>query len=156
MRLFIVLVAVIALTMPLASPAFSHCEIPCGIYDDEMRVAMIAEHITTIEKSMAQIEELSKKEPLNYNQIVRWVHNKEEHANELQHIVSQYFMTQRLKPADMKDKEAYTAYTQQLMQLHQMLYYAMKAKQTTDKSNVEKLRSLLDEFKTAYFGTHVH
>ena len=39
--------------------AFAHCEIPCGIYDDEMRIKMLAEHVTTIEKSMAQIQELS-------------------------------------------------------------------------------------------------
>ncbi len=31
-----------------ASYAAAHCEIPCGIYDDEMRINMIAEHITTI------------------------------------------------------------------------------------------------------------
>jgi nickel superoxide dismutase len=37
-----------------------------------------------------------------------------------------------------------------------MLVYAMKAKQTTDLSNVEKLRSLLKEFKTAYLGEHKH
>jgi len=156
MKLIIALVAVFALTMPLASPAFAHCEIPCGIYDDEMRIAMIAEHITTIEKSMSQIEELSKQETRDFNQIVRWVKNKEDHANELQHIVAQYFMTQRLKPADMEAKDAYTAYMQKLTLLHQMLYYTMKAKQTTDKSNVEKLRSLLSEFRTAYFGTHEH
>ena len=156
MRMIVCLVAVFALMMPLAAPAFAHCEIPCGIYDDEMRIASIAEHITTIEKSMNQIEELSKQEPLNYNQIVRWVQNKDDHASELQHIVSQYFMTQRLKPVGMVNKDAYAAYSQQLTLLHEMLYYSMKAKQTTDKENVEKLRSLLSEFKTAYFGKHEH
>jgi nickel superoxide dismutase len=36
--------------------------------------------------------------------------------------------------------------------LHQMLVYAMRAKQTTDLANVEKMRSLLQDFHTAYFG----
>ena len=40
------------------SYATAHCEIPCGIYDDEMRFGMMAEHITTIEKSIKQIIEL--------------------------------------------------------------------------------------------------
>ncbi len=35
--------------------AFAHCEIPCGIYDDEMRIKIINEHIVTVEKSMNQI-----------------------------------------------------------------------------------------------------
>jgi len=35
--------------------------------------------------------------------------------------------------------------------LLEMLVYSMKAKQTTDLSNVEKLKSLLAEFRTVYF-----
>ncbi len=156
MKRIVALVAIFALSLPLASPAFAHCEIPCGIYNDEMRLEMIAEHITTIEKSMLQITVLSKENPLNHNQIVRWVQNKEEHANELQHIVSQYFMTQRLKPADESDKKAYSAYVKKLTLLQQMLFFAMKAKQTVDPAHVKKLRSLLDDFRALNSHMHVH
>ena len=62
------------------SNADAHCEIPCGIYDDQLRTKLIAEHATTIEKSMKQIMELSKANPINYNQLVRWISNKEAHA----------------------------------------------------------------------------
>jgi len=157
MKLIISLAVAIALLMSMGLPAYAHCEIPCGIYDDEARLTAIAEHITTIEKSMNQILALSKEEePRNYNQIVRWVNNKEKHATDLQGIVTQYFMTQRLKPADKGDAEVHSAYVKKLTLLHQMLVYAMKAKQTTDLSNVKELRSLLAEFKMAYFGGHVH
>jgi nickel superoxide dismutase len=128
-----------------ASQAAAHCEIPCGIYDDEMRVKMIAEHTTTIEKSMKKILDLSRQKPMDHNQLVRWVSNKEHHANELQHIVTQYFMTQRIK-LDTKD------YAKKLGLLHKMLIYAMKCKQTTDLSHVSTLRSLLKEFQSLYFG----
>ena len=39
------------------------------------------------------------------NQLVRWVDNKEIHADELSEIVTYYFMTQRIKPpaADADD-----------------------------------------------------
>jgi nickel superoxide dismutase len=117
---------------------------------------MLSEHVTTIEKSMKQIAELAGEKELNYNQIVRWVSNKEQHANELQHIVTQYFMTQRIKPADEKDAAAAEDYRQKLVVLHQMLVYAMKAKQTTDLANVEKLRALIDQFRTLYFGQAGH
>ena len=153
MKPIIALVAAIALMMSISSPAFAHCEIPCGIYDDEARIAEIAEHITTIEKSMNQIISLSKEDPVNYNQIVRWVDNKDKHASELQHIVTQYFMTQRLKPFDKEEaKPLRLALARKLGLLHGMLFYSMKAKQTTDLSHVEKLRSLLADFRTAYFG----
>ena len=58
----------------------AHCEIPCGIYADSIRISLIEEHITTIEKSMNQINEISASSSPNYNQLVRWVTNKEEHA----------------------------------------------------------------------------
>jgi nickel superoxide dismutase len=156
MKSVIALLVIGVLSALLASPALAHCEIPCGIYDDEARANMIAEHITTIEKSMNQIAALSAETPLNHNQITRWIQNKENHADELQHIATQYFMTQRVKPADKEDTEAYAAYTKKLTLLHQIVVYAMKAKQTTDLANVEKLRSLLTEFKKAYFVKHGH
>jgi len=131
---------------------FSHCQVPCGIYDDQARIKMIAEHITTIEKAMSEIMTLSKESTPNYNQIVRWVVNKEKHAEELSDIVTYYFMTQRLKPVLKTDVKEYANYQQQLELLHHMLVYTMKAKQTTDLANIEKLRELLKKFEEAYFG----
>jgi len=145
-------VLVLAVASLIAVRAFAHCEIPCGIYDDEVRIKLIAEHITTIEKGMKQIEALSKEAPLNHNQLVRWIENKDHHANEIQHIVTQYFMTQRVKLVDKNDEQANEDYVRKLTLLHEMLVYAMKAKQTTDLGNIEKLRSVLDEFRTVYFG----
>ena len=135
-----------------ASIVYSHCQIPCGIYDDPARFVTLAEHIATIEKSMNQINELSQESKPNFNQIVRWVQNKDSHADELSEIVTYYFMAQRIKPADKADAEAYQQYVKQLTLLHQMLVYSMKAKQTTDLANVEKLRALLAEFRAAYLG----
>ena len=124
--------------------ASAHCEIPCGIYNDEMRIKMILEHIVTIEKSMNQILRLEKAKHLNSNQLIRWVMNKEGHADKLQEIVTQYFMTQRIKLNAR-------AYEKKLGLLHQMLIYGMKCKQTTDLTHVTKLRGLVKEFQTLYF-----
>lgn len=142
--------SIIGLVALLASITYSHCQIPCGIYDDQARFIMLAEHITTVEKSMKTIETLSTREKPDMNQLVRWINNKEEHADEISHIVSYYFLTQRIKPAEKSDAKQYSEYINKLTLLHQMLVYSMKAKQTTDLANVEKLRSLLDEFHKAY------
>ena len=124
---------------------YAHCEIPCGIYDDEMRIKMISEHIQTIEKSMNEIDKLENAGLSHHsNQLVRWIMNKEDHANQLQEIVTQYFMTQRIK-FDTKD------YDKKLNLLHHMLVYAMKCKQTTDLENVEALKKLVKEFSDSYF-----
>ena len=134
--------------------AWSHCQIPCGIYDDGARLAAIGEHVRTIEKSMRKIDELGKAERPNHNQLVRWVDNKEHHADEVSLIVTGYFMTQRLKPADAGDKD-HGQYVKKLTLLHRMLVAAMKAKQTTDLQHTKELSELLHQFTRAY-ETKVH
>lgn len=114
---------------------------------------MIAEHIQTIEKAMQQIMHLSKESPQNMNQTVRWIMNKEKHAEEIQHIISQYFLTQRIKGADFEDKKAAEKYFKKLTLCHQILVYSMKTKQTTDLENVEMLRSKVEAFKKIYFAS---
>ncbi len=136
----------------VSSVVFSHCEIPCGIYNDPMRLDLMAEHITTIEKSMKEIQRLSKAPAENANQLIRWVNNKEDHADKFTEIVTQYFLTQRIKPAPETDAKAYHDYVHKVTGLHQMMIAAMKCKQTTDLENVETLRSLLSDFRTAYLG----
>ena len=145
-------VSILAVVAILASIAYSHCQIPCGIYDDEARFGEIAEHITTIEKSMKEIERLSAEAKPNMNQIVRWVNNKELHADELSEIATYYFMAQRVKLPAEGDNKAQNEYIKKLTLLHRMLVYSMKAKQTTDLDNVEHLKSSLSEFHKVYFG----
>ena len=140
----------------VSSVVLSHCEIPCGIYGDPMRLDMMAEHITTIEKSMRQIADLSAAGDKNYNQLVRWVVNKEQHADDFSDIITQYFMKQRIKPAPRSDAKAYEDYVHKLTLLHEMMVTSMKCKQTADLENVTKLRSLLAEFRAAYLGEEDH
>lgn len=142
----ITLTLITALIALWCTGAGAHCEIPCGIYDDHMRIHLIEEDATTIEKAMRQIVDLGKGSPINYNQLVRWISNKEEHATRIQHTVTQYFMTQRIKP----DQENYA---EKVTVLHQMLIAVMKCKQTTDRDHVATLRTLLKKFETLYFGT---
>ena len=148
----ILLVALFVSAIVFGSLAYSHCQIPCGIYDDEARFNAIAEHITTIEKSMKQIKLLSGQGKADMNQIVRWVNNKEAHADELSHIITHYFMAQRIKIASEGNVQEYSKYIKKLTLLHEMLVTTMKAKQTTDTANVAQLRTLLNQFHDAYTG----
>ncbi len=123
----------------------AHCQIPCGIYDDQTRIHLMEEHVATIEKSMKQIEAA-----VNQNQTVRWVMNKDAHADKLSEIVTYYFMAQRIKPGC-------DDYAVKLGQLHEILVYSMKAKQTTDLVHVKKLKELIHAFELSYLGkAHTH
>ena len=138
-----------------AQQASAHCEIPCGIYNDSLRVTLLYEHITTIEKSMNQIIALEKSGE-NANQLSRWVVNKEEHAKKMQEIISQYFMHQRIKPKDVGDAGR-DKYIKQLELLHRLSIYAMKSKQTTNLELIPEMQETLHLFEHAYFeGKHKH
>lgn len=151
-------VAVLCLGM-VAGPsflAFAHCQIPCGIYGDATRFTMLDEHITTIEKSMKQIHQLAKEaeadvKPLAANQLVRWTVNKDNHADAFAEIITQYFLQQRIKPVDSDNGPERDAYVHKVTLCHRMLVTAMKTKQTVDLQHVEDLKSLLAEFRKAYF-----
>ena len=129
----------------LIGSAHAHCEIPCGIYDDGARIIMLSEHITTMEKSVKQIKSLQKDKKIDYNQLVRWINNKDEHANQFQQIVTQYFMTQRIKPGQDN-------YEQKIRLLHEMLIASMKCKQNVDTKYIKQLRKLVKEFEQLYIG----
>jgi nickel superoxide dismutase len=144
MRTLLTAFALIVTLTIMAPSARAHCEIPCGIYDDRARLQLIAEHAGTIEKSIQQILALQKNETRNYNQLVRWVMNKESHADQIQEIVAQYFMTQRIKSDSAN-------YDRKIAVLHRMLIAAMKCKQTTDLKYVQELRELLKTFEQLYF-----
>jgi nickel superoxide dismutase len=113
---------------------------------------MIEEHTLTILKSMNYIE-ANKNDLKNQNQVTRWIINKEEHAQEIQKIVSEYFLTQRIKLKDdsKKNKDIYHS---QLEVLHNIMLDAMKCKQTTDTKNTTSLLENLNRFVNLYFDDH--
>lgn len=151
-NMLISLSAILIVLSAFGGIARAHCQVPCGIYDDPARFVILREHVTTIEKSMREIERLGAETPVNYNQVVRWVNNKEKHADELSEIVTYYFLAQRIKAPTTDDAAARAKYIKQLVLTHGLVTTAMKAKQTTDLENCAKLRELIDQFEAVYFG----
>ena len=139
----------------LMSLVSAHCQIPCGIYDDVLRVVSLQEDISTIQKSINKIHELgdSKKSIQNQNQLVRWVNNKESHAQLIQDVISEYFLAQRIKPKSSSEKE-YDKYVQLSTSCQKIIFYAMKCKQNVDTQYVEKLSEELESFVAIYLDEH--
>ena len=133
----------------------AHCQVPCGIYDDAVRIIQIREHVTTIEKAMKQIDQLTSDESSaqNMNQLVRWINTKEEHATFIQSIISDYFLAQRIKPKQ-NNEAGRQQYIDQTLLLQQIIVSAMKSKQTVDKSEPGLVSTLLNQFVQLYFNEH--
>jgi hypothetical protein len=131
-----------------AGPALSHCQVPCGIYDNPARIAALKEDAATIAKAIAQIAELSGKHDAQaFNQAARWTATKEAHASHIIQTVSEYFLTQVVKPvAAGADERA--AYLETLAACHAVMVAAMKTKQQCDPAAaaaLDKAIAALDE-----------
>lgn len=141
--------AVSGLVLLLPNPLQAHCQIPCGIYDDYARVLLMLEDATTIEKSAQLIAELAgKSDPQSQNQLVRWVMNKEKHAQNIIATISDYFLTQRVKP-EQKD------YAERLKKHHAVIIAAMQAKQNADLKYAKSLKESIAAL-AAYYPEHKH
>lgn len=128
----------IGLSSTQPNSASAHCQIPCGIYNDHARVDAMLEDAVTIEKAVKLIGELSgKTDAQSQNQIVRWVMNKELHAQKIISTSTDYFLTQRVKP---KQED----YTERLKKHHAVIIAAMKAKQSSDMDSVMNLKKAIE------------
>ena len=137
----------------LQGSLLAHCQVPCGIYNDAARIIQIQEDFSTIQKAMTKIKELSQQQDAtSKNQLTRWIMTKGDHASKIQKVVSDYFLTQRIK-AKTEGSE-FDTYVKQTTTLHQILVSAMKCKQTVDKQNVILGINLIDQFIEIYFDSH--
>ena len=141
--------ALAALLLSLPVSVQAHCQIPCGLYDDNARVVSMLEDVATIRKAVSQIADLAgKTDPQSRNQLVRWVMNKEQHAQRIIATISDYFLTQRVK-AKQSD------YTERLQKHHAVIVASMRAKQNANAEVVEDLKSAVEAL-APYYPPHEH
>ena len=146
LKIFVVLIFSLAIYSPTA---YSHCQIPCGIYDDHARVKSMLEDVATARRSVYMITELTKKsDAQSYNQVVRWVMSKESHAQNIISTISDYFLTQRVK-LDQKD------YIERLKKHHAVIVAAMKVKQNVDITYIDDLEDNIESL-LPYYPEHKH
>lgn len=144
MRLPILVAALLCLTASIAS---AHCQVPCGIYGDQLRFQQMLEDEHTISKAQLQLGELSggKVDAQAVNQMTRWVSAKEDHATKIQETIAAYFMAQRIKTDNPN-------YGKQLMAAHKVMLAAMKCKQSADPATAEALEKAIFDLYRAYEG----
>ncbi|MFO7936500.1 MAG: superoxide dismutase [Ni] [Kiritimatiellia bacterium] len=141
-----------ALLMVALSPDKSnaHCQIPCGIYSDNVRVVMMLEDVETLAKSVAMLNELAPKNDVQSKaQFARWVTNKEQHAEKIISTIANYYLTQRVKPAQ-------DDYVERLKAHHAIIINAMKVKQNTEMKYVNTLKDSVQALLRYYPAEHKH
>ena len=146
----LLVVPVLALSLCLIESARGHCQVPCGIYDDHARVVSLKENAASIAKAMPEINaKLTQGTPQSFNQATRWVIEKDRSATAIQDIVSEYFLTQRVKSVT-EDGPARDTYLSQLEAFHGILVAAMKCRSTTDPLAAKKLTEAIEQIEHWY------
>jgi len=131
----------------------AHCQVPCGIFADELKFGELEQHIETIDKAGRLVREISAQEALtaqDRQQIIRWTNTKEGHAQNIIDEAANYFLAQRIK----LDAEQYA---EKIELLHHIIIFSMKSKQTVENEPVVVLSKKLADFKALYLGdSHKH
>ena len=139
----------VSLVLMLPRPSYAHCQVPCGIYDDHARLQAMLEDAATVEKAAVSMTDLAgKSDAQSQNQMVRWVMNKEKHAENVIQTISDYFLTQRVKPSQED-------YAERLQRHHAVIVAAMKAKQNAARSFAVELHKAIEAL-TEYYPQHEH
>ena len=140
----IYLISSVLLSLLFANISFGHCQVPCGVYTDDLRFMQMLEDQTTIEKSSKLILELADEDDgQSKNQLARWVSTKESHASKIQKIIAEYFLTQRIKSSASN-------YEALLKGAHSVMVAAMKCKQSTEASAAKNLKTSILAFQKIY------
>ena len=149
--------AQLAFALSLATTPFTatqtadaHCQVPCGIYNDSARVQSMLEDAATVTKATKMLAELEgKTDAQSINQSTRWVLNKEQHAQKIITTISDYYLTQRVKPSQ-------SDYTERLVKHHAAILAAMKAKQNADTKYATALAESIEALVAYYPAQHTH
>merc|ERR1740123_985065 len=132
--------------LPLVAGRF-HCQVPCGIFTDDLRVKGMKEDAETIRKAVVQSAELHKAGSLqDMHQVVRWISTKEDHASKIMTTIGDYFLAQKVK----KDMLTEAEYKEVLVLHHAVMVAAMKTKQSSDPAVVDNLDAAIAALEPVY------
>jgi len=143
-----ILLSILALAVTALVPmrAGAHCQVPCGIFSDQIQFEAMLEAQVTIAKANREMAKLIEEStPLAANQATRWIMTKEDHCKKIMETVAEYFMAQRIKP----DAERYN---ETLVAAHNLMRAAMKAKQDPSEEVAEALKTAIFDLYRAYEG----
>jgi len=114
----------------------AHCQMPCGIYHDEIAYDVLDQYVETVHKGISELLTMKFETPAERNQYVRWIIQKEKLSDEAAQTILKYFLQQKIAPG-----EADT--TAKVVAAHKMLSLLVAIKQTVD---LKILYEFLDEW----------
>ncbi|MBA3722922.1 MAG: hypothetical protein H0W88_11055 [Parachlamydiaceae bacterium] len=121
----------------------SHCQMPCGIYHDEMVFDQIDQYIETMAKGISILTESKFTTVQEKNEFIRWVALKETASDVAAEIITTYFLQQKIKAGEDNTVE-------RLVSAHKLLFYLMTIKQTADLKYLNDFYQEWEKFKMMF------
>lgn len=121
----------------------AHCQMPCGIYHDELVYNQIDQYAETMYKAVAVLNDNHFETVRDKNEFVRWVTQKDSASDEIASVICRYFLQQKIKPGE--DDTA-----KKLEAAHKLLFGCVLIKQNADIKFVEAFTDDWEKFKLMF------
>lgn len=135
--------ALLSCTLLLQTDLSAHCQMPCGIYHDDMVYDQIDQVVQTVYKAMSMLNELKFDTVQDRATFVRWVMQKEKECDDAAHLITVYFLQQKIKPGDPDS-------VKKLVCAHKLLCCLVAMKQNTDVKFVMQFNEDWEKFKLMF------
>ncbi len=121
----------------------AHCQMPCGIYHDEMVFNQIDQYIETMYKGVTELKNNKFSNVSERNNFIRWIILKESSSDEIADLITQYFLQQKIKPGEPDT-------VKRLLSAHKLLFELTAIKQNVELKMVEDFADEWENFKQMF------
>lgn len=121
----------------------AHCQMPCGIYHDNMVYDQIDQFVETVYKGITVLNDSKFSTVRERNEFVRWVGEKERACTDVSHLILTFFLQQKIKP-DESDT------VKRVVSAQKLLFILVNIKQNVDLENVKEFNAEWEKFKLMF------
>lgn len=121
----------------------AHCQMPCGIYHDDMVFDQIDQYIETMVKGVSVLNENKFNNLQERNEFVRWIMQKENASNETADLITTFFLQQKIKPGEEDTPK-------RVLSAHKLLFLLVQIKQTADFKVLNDFYEEWEKFKLMF------
>ncbi len=121
----------------------AHCQMPCGIYHDDMVYDLIDQYVETMYKGISVINNNKFTTPKEKNEFIRWVMEKDKASDQMAKLITEYFLQQKIKAGEDDT-------VKRLVSAHQLLFLLVAIKQNTNLELVKTFSTEWDKFKLMF------
>lgn len=121
----------------------AHCQMPCGIYHDEMVFDQVDQYIETMVKGLTVLTDNKFNTLQDHNEFVRWIIQKDKASDEIAQVFLTYFLQQKIKPGEEDT-------TKRVLSAQKLLFLLVQIKQLVDMKVLYDFYEEWEKFKLMF------